>query len=225
VAAARAILPRAPIGSGTGAFFTELNRGTDWPPAADYLTWTSNPTVHGTSDDTLGESVEPLGDILRTAKAKWPGRRFQLGPHTLGMRFNPNATTPDGRARAATPDARQGEPITAAWMLGTLAGYADDVVTTLSFFEARGRRGLIDNSGALTPAAELFTRLAKLRGRPMAILNWPHHPRLRGLRVEGADGALYCIANLHHAPTEVLLPEGGTVPIEGFGTIWLNTTG
>ena len=99
IEAARAIMPPAPIGSGTGAFFTELNRGTDWPAGADYLTWTSTPTYHGSTDDTLGESVEPLPDILRTAKATWPGRRFQIGPHTLGMRFNPNAAAPDAPGR------------------------------------------------------------------------------------------------------------------------------
>lgn len=220
VAAARAILPNVPIGSGTGAFFTELNRGTRWPKAADYLTWTSTPTYHGSTDDTLGESVETLDDILRTARTRFPGTRFQIGPHTLGARFNPNATTPEGRSRPAAPDPRQGKVMAAAWMLGMLAGYADDSVETISFFEMQGPRGLMDTAGLPTPAAELFMRLSAFKNGRLTILSWPGQPRLRGLRLTGATGAAYCIANLHHERASAALPEGRTVPIDGFDTVW-----
>lgn len=219
VAQARALLPGIAIGSGTGAFFTELNRGVDWPETADYLAWTSNPTVHGWTDDTLGESVEPLGDILATARAKWPRARFHIGPMTLGMRFNPNATTPEARGRPAPADPRQGEGIAAAWMLGTLAGYADDRVTTLSFFEARGPRGMIDEAGGMTPAGTLFRQLAAHRGAPLAILSWPGEPRLRGLRI---GAARYALANLHHETRGVLLPDGRRVTLPGYGTVWID---
>src|SRR6202012_3036757 len=122
------------------------------------------PTYHGATDDTIGESIRPLGDILITAKTKFQGRRFQIGPHTLGARFNPNATTPEGLSRPADPDPRQGKAIAAAWMLGMLAGYADDVIDTISFFEAQGPRGLVDAGGRLTPAAALFKRLSGYQG-------------------------------------------------------------
>ena len=101
-----------------------------------------------------------------------------------------------------------------------LVGYADDVITTVSFFEAQGPRGLIDSAGGLKPAAGLFTRLARLRGRPIAVLGWPGQPRLRGFSIAGGGGVDYCIANLHHERAEVPLPGGRAVPIEGFGTIW-----
>ncbi|MCB8879368.1 hypothetical protein ACELLULO517_03915 [Acidisoma cellulosilytica] len=217
VAAARVLLPGLPIGSGTGAFFTELNRGKNWPQSADYLTWTSTPTYHGATDDTIGESIGPLGDILRTAKTTFPGQRFQIGPHTLGARFNPNATTPEGLSRPADADPRQGDSIAAAWMLGMLAGYADDVIDTMSFFEAQGPRGLMDAEGQPTPAAALFKRLAAFQGQRIAILSWPGQPRLSGLRL---SETAYCIANLHHEPAEALLPEGGSLRIDGFDTVW-----
>jgi len=222
VAEARALLPGMPIGSGTGAFFTELNRGTHWPETADYLSWTSNPTVHGWTDDTLGESVEPLADILATASAKWPRARFQIGPMTLGMRFNPNATSAEARGRPALADPRQGDSIAAAWMLGMLAGYADDRVETLSFFEARGSRGMIDEAGRITPAGALFRKLAAHRGAPLAILSWPGEPRLRGLRI---GAGVYALANLHHETRDVSLPDGMRVTLPGYGTLWIDGTG
>ena len=220
VRAARVLLPGTAIGSGTGAFFTELNRGTHWPDSADYLTWTSTPTYHGSTDDTIGESIGPLGDILHTAKAKYPGRRFQIGPHTLGARFNPNATTPEGMSRPADADPRQGQSIAAAWMLGMLAGYADDRADTMSFFEATGPRGLINEAGQTTPAAVLFTRLAAYQGGRIAVLSWPGQPRLAGLRLTGQAGTAYCLANLHHEPAEAKLPNGVVVRIDAFDTVW-----
>jgi hypothetical protein len=222
VAAAREILPCVAIGSGTGAFFTELNRGTNWPETADYLSWTGNPTVHGWTDDTLGESVEPLADILATASAKWPLARFQIGPMTLGMRFNPNATSPEARGRPAPADPRQGDSIAGAWMLGVLAGYADDRVETLSFFEARGPWGMIDEAGRMTPAGALFRKLAAHRDAPLAILSWPGEPRLRGLRI---GAGIYALANLHHETRDVPLPDGTRVTIPGYGTLWIDGTG
>lgn len=222
LAAAREILPQVAFGSGTGAFFTELNRGTAWPETADYLSWTSTPTVHGWTDDTLGESVEPLDDILATACAGWPKARFQIGPMTLGMRFNPNATTAEARGRPAPPDPRQSQPIAAAWMLGMIAGYAHDRVDTLSFFEPRGPRGLMDAAGQMTPAGALFAKLAPLAGAPLAILAWPGEPRLRGLRI-GAGRLV--MANLHHEARQALLPDGRPVTLPGWGTLWIDATG
>ncbi|MFE0753145.1 hypothetical protein ACFW16_04265 [Inquilinus sp. NPDC058860] len=207
VAAAREILPGTAIGAGTGAFFTELNRMTHWP-AADYLAWTSNPTVHGSDDDTIGETTEPLEEILASAKAKLPVRRFQVGPMTLGLRYNPNATSPEGRRRSAAPDPRQGQTIAAAWLAGTVAGFLDPDVETLAFFEPSGPKGLIADDGAWTPAAHLLTRLSRCAGRPASALRWTGRPRLRGLLLEMIDHDALCIAHLRNERIALALPEG-----------------
>jgi hypothetical protein len=207
VAAAREILPGAVIGAGTGAFFTELNRMTRWP-ATDYLAWTSNPTVHGSDDDTIGETTEPLEEILASAKAKLPVRRLQIGPMTLGLRYNPNATSPEGRRRSAAPDPRQGQVIAAAWLAGTVAGFLDPDVETLAFFEPSGPKGLIADDGAWTPAAHLLSRLSRCAGRPASVLRWTGHPRLRGLLIEMNDHDALCIAHLRNERVAVALPEG-----------------
>jgi D-apionolactonase len=146
IAAARAAAPNIRIGGGTGAFFTELNRLSHWP-AADYLTWTSNPTVHGSSDDTIGETTESLVDIIRTARARSSAARFQIGPMTLGLRYNPNSNTAEGRRMAAPPDPRQDEMIAASWAVGTIAGFLDSVVETLAFLNRSDRKGCCRSTG------------------------------------------------------------------------------
>ena len=207
VAAARGILPGVPIGGGTGAFFTELNRMTSWP-AADYLTWTSNPTVHGFDDDTIGETTEPLGDILRSARARFPVKRFQIGPMTLGLRFNPNATTPEGRRRASPPDIRQGGPIAAAWLGATLAGFHGADIAALSFYEPAGPKGLVDEGGRVTESGHLISRLARHPHRPATILRWAHAPRAAGILLEGGEARELVLVHAKHAAALLPLPDG-----------------
>lgn len=96
IAAARSLAPTQKIGAGSAAFFAELNRAQPLPALAEHLSFPCTPTVHGASDDTIGETTEPIEDLLATLEAKAPSRALHVGPLTLGVRFNPNATTPEG---------------------------------------------------------------------------------------------------------------------------------
>jgi D-apionolactonase len=207
IAAARAAAPTIRIGGGTGAFFTELNRMPRWP-AVDYLTWTSNPTVHGSSDDTIGETTEPLADIIRTARARSDSARFQIGPMTLGLRYNPNSTTPEGRHMAAPPDPRQSERIAAAWAIGTIAGFLDPAVETLAFFEPIGPKGLLSDDGSLTPAAHVLSRLSSYSGCKASVMRWPNVPRAVGLLIETPGGSMLCFAHPRDEEFSISPPPG-----------------
>jgi hypothetical protein len=200
-------LAGAPIGSGSPANFAELNRMEPWPLSADYLSFASNPTVHGSSDDTLGETTETPDDILATIRSRAPERPLHIGPLTLAMRFNAVATTPEGRA-GAQPDPRQQEEIAAAWAVSTLAGYVSANVRALAFFEPFGPKGLISAEGALTPAGHVLSRLASYRGLATRPVRWPDAPRARGLFFEEGDRAALCIAYPRDEPANLELPDG-----------------
>ncbi len=242
IAAVRTVASNVRIGGGTGAFFTELNRLSRWP-AADYLTWTSNPTVHGSSDDTIGETIEPLADIIRTARARSSSARFQIGPITLGLRYNPNSTTPEGRRVSSPPDPRQNEMITAAWAVGTIAGFADPAVETLAFFEPTGPKGLVSEDGSLSPAAHVLLRLSPYAGCKVSVMRWPDIPRAVGLLIEAPGGFMLCFGHPRDEEFPIALPPGiwsraerlsanGFVDIslrefraERFGVSWLTAGG
>ena len=242
VSQARAVLPGVTIGAGTGAFFTELNRMAEWPDA-DVLAWTSNPTVHGFDDDTIGETTESLVDIVRSAKAKLPGRRFHVGPMTLGLRYNPNATSPEGRRRSADPDPRQAGHIAAAWAGATIAGFLDPAVEALTFFEPAGPKGLVDASGRWTPAAHLLARLSPFTGRPASVLRWKGTPRAAGILIDTGSGSVLCLVHARAERVDLTVPDGpwhttedlgvdgflarpgpagNVVSLEGFGVAWLS---
>jgi D-apionolactonase len=242
IAAARAVAPNIRIGGGTGAFFTELNRLSHWP-AADYLTWTSNPTVHGSSDDTIGETTESLVDIIRTARARSSAARFQIGPMTLGLRYNPNSTTPEGRRVASPPDPRQDEMIAASWAVGTIAGFLDSVVETLAFFEPIGPKGLLSEHGSFSPAAHVLLRLSPYAGSKVSVIRWPGTPRAVGLLIKAPGAFVLCFAHPREEEFSISLPPGvwaraerlstsGFVDIplrefraERFGVAWLTAEG
>ncbi len=207
IAAARALAPNIRIGGGTGAFFTELNRLSHWP-AADYLTWTSNPTVHGSSDDTIGETTESLADIIRTARARSSAARFQIGPMTLGLRYNPNATTAEGRRMASPPDPRQDEMIAAAWVAGMIAGFLNSVVETLAFFEPIGPKGLLSEHGSFSPAAHVLLRLSPYAGCKVSVIRWPGVLRAVGLLIKAREEVVLCFAHPRDEEFPISLPPG-----------------
>jgi D-apionolactonase len=238
---ARGFWPDIPLGGGTGAFFTELNRSS-LPPGVDYATWTTNPTVHASDDDTLGESIEPLPDILATAHAKAPGLDLVIGPLTLGMRFNPNATSAQARQAEPPADPRQHTPLAASWLLGTIAGLIDPSVKELIVFEASGPKGLVLADGSLSPAGHLVSRLAPLAGCPAEIVTWAHEPRARGLLIRTPHGRVLAVTQARAVPANLELPEGrwgapeplgpsgftagaqpsaGRIDVDGFGVVWL----
>ncbi|MGF9763323.1 hypothetical protein AAII07_50150 [Microvirga sp. 0TCS3.31] len=238
---ARGLWPDASIGGGTGAFFTELNRGK-LPSGIDYATWTTNPTVHASDDDTLGESIEPLADILATAHAKTPNLDLVVGPLTLGMRFNPNATSPEARRAETPPAPRQHTVLAASWLLGTIAGFVDESVKELIVFEAAGSKGLVQPDGSLSPSGHLVSRLAPLAACKAEVIAWAHEPRARGLLVHKPKGRVLVLTQARAAPASLALPEGqwaaperlnhtgftastqqagGMVDVDGFGVVWV----
>jgi hypothetical protein len=238
---ARRLWPDMPFGGGTGAFFTEFNRG-NLPSGIDYASWTTNPTVHASDDDTLGESIEPLADILATAQAKAPNLDLVIGPLTLGMRFNPNATSPEARRAEPPPDQRQHTVLASSWLLGTIAGFVDAAVKDLIVFEVAGPRGLVQADGSLSPSGHLVSRLAPLAGCRAEIITWAHEPRARGLLVQAPEGRVLALTQARAAPAALALPEGqwaslerlgsggfmagpqqagGMIDVDGFGVVWV----
>jgi hypothetical protein len=195
------------IGAGSPASFVDLNRAQPLPLSADYLCWPSNPTVHGVTDDTIGETTESSEDILATVQAKSPNHSLHLGPLTLGQRFNPAATTPEGRAGVAA-DPRQGETIAAAWAVATLAGFHSAELRAFAIFEPCGAKGLVSPTGEFTPAAHVAEKLAALSGAPARALRWVHAPRARGLLIEAAGATHLCIAYAGARSETLPLPPG-----------------
>lgn len=141
----RKSFPKAKIGAGTDAFFTELNRERTPTGAIDFVTFSLTPQAHATDNATIVENLGTQKDIVHSCRAFAGNKAIHVGPITLKMRKNPAATSEDNVAPTvlpATVDPRQLSLLGAAWMLGSFKYLAENNVNAITFFETTGWKGL-----------------------------------------------------------------------------------
>jgi D-apionolactonase len=165
VEAARRILERfgVPIGSGTDAFFTELNRNR--PPAEllDWVAYSINPQVHAFDNLSLVETLLTAGVTVESARAFSGTAKIAVTPITLKMRWNPNATAPDAPTPAGElprqVDPRQMSLFGAAWTVGAIKSLALSQADSVTFYETTGWLGVMEREGG-SPLPEKFASVA-----------------------------------------------------------------
>ncbi|WP_336799109.1 hypothetical protein [Kaistia sp. MMO-174] len=152
-AALRESFPGIPAGSGSPAFFTELNRKR--PPAGsfDFITHATAPTVHAADDLSVIETLQSLPHILRSARAIAGSAPHHIGPIGIGARLNPYgpgpAPNPDnGRVGLAAADPRQRALLGAAWHVGYAATIAPFGIDALVLGAPVGPFGLVSTPQA-----------------------------------------------------------------------------
>lgn len=153
VAAARdAVGISAPVGGGSRAFFTEFNRATETLPlgSMEVAGFPMNPTVHAIDNASLMETIRAQAETLATARTIVEATPVAIGPITLRMPFNPNATGPAPEPAPgtlpATVDARQPSLFAAAWTAGSIGSLARAGVDALTYFQTNGWRGVMERS-------------------------------------------------------------------------------
>lgn len=156
LAGVRRRFPGVPVGGGTNAHFAELNRIRPDPERFDLLAWSATPQVHASDEPSLVESLEAQGDTVRSARAFAGSTPLALTPITLRPRFNADAVVAesddaDGLPRAVDP--RQMSLFAAAWTVGSVSALASAGVSSATYFETAGWRGVLERDrGAPTPA-------------------------------------------------------------------------
>lgn len=151
VETARTILasydPEIPLGAGSDAYFTELNRERPPADALDFVSYSINPQVHAFDDDSLVETLEAQALTVDSARRFCAGRPVHVGPVTLCPRFNPNATGPEAPPPPGEPppqvDARQLSLLAAGWTLGSVKYLALGGAAGITYYETSGWRGVV----------------------------------------------------------------------------------
>lgn len=171
---------RAPLGAGTRAHFTELNRERErMPDDVEDITVVTTPLFHSTDTEQLVESLAMQRLIAVQTVAHADGRRVHLGPVSLRPRFNSAATVPQllppgpdlsagyGAAFTGADDPRQSAEELAAWTIASAAALLVPGVTSASWFETAGPRGIIARDGTATAARDALAALAELHDRTL----------------------------------------------------------
>ena len=146
--------PHIPIGAGTNAFFTELNRNRPPLENLDHLVYSINPQVHAFDNRSLTETLNAIPYTVETTRAFAPGKAIHIGPITFKMRWNPNATGKIAPIPGQLPDqvdVRQMSLFGAGWLLGCINSLLKSGVKVATFFETIGLQGIIQSSNPKFP--------------------------------------------------------------------------
>ena len=219
VAAVRAALPAGlPVFAGTDMNLCELNR-TPPGPGADGVAYPVAAQVHAFDDRSVLETPGAQADQVATARELAGGAPVAVGPITLRPRFNAVATEEtavDESALPASVDARQREPLCAAFALASIARCAGAGAASLTLFRLTGAEGLAERPGGSRrpdlfpsapgeefPVAGVFRALAGLCGAPLRAC-LPADPLATAALALEHDGATrIVVANLAEQPRRV----------------------
>ncbi len=231
------VAPQAQFLVGTDAYFTELNRGRPSLAGADGVCWSMNPQVHAFDDASLMETAQTQAAVVANARRLVQGGLLAATPITLRPRGNPSATGP---ARAIEPgelppemDPRQASLFGAAWTAASLKYLAEAGVTSATYYETVGWRGLIERRdgaprssafpstpGMVFPSYHPLSWLAEWAGAEVLPVVSSNPLRAVALALRLGKRQALILANLTPAPQPVSVR-----PLEGAIALWrLNET-
>jgi hypothetical protein len=136
-------IAKIPVGVGTSGDVFELN--VDRPPtAADFLFWSMNPQWHASDNRTMAENVETVDDQVQSMRRLYGTLPLVVSPITLKPRAFPAPGIPfAGTAGSVDVDPRQQSLFGASWTLAMIARLARALVSSATFYETLGPRGVM----------------------------------------------------------------------------------
>jgi hypothetical protein len=205
--------PLAKFGSGTDAFFTELNRDRLPVEALDLVCYSLNPQVHAFDNASLVEALEAQAATVETARQFCGALPIAISPITLKMRFNPNATAPEA---APSPgelpsqvDVRQMSLFGAGWTTGSLKYVTDSDVYSVTYYETIGWRGVMERDagspvpgkfpslpGSVFPLYHVLADVGQFAAGKTVPTTSSDPLRLNGLALREGDRTRVVLANL-----------------------------
>ena len=218
----RSSFPKARIGAGTDAFFKELNDAPPPTKAIDFLNFSINPQVHAFDLASLTETLSAHRYVVRSGKRIAGEKGIHVGPVTFHMRWNPNATSDQGKGMKAdgsqVADPRQTSLYGAAWTLISFKYLAESETECISYYQTCGQMGLmshpedpwpeklgIDNGSAYPLFSILKTILGHKKGHILRLTS--RAPLLfDGLALQDEEnGISVLLANFTNRPQDIPL--------------------
>ncbi len=153
------VVPGIPLGGGSNAYFTELNRDRPDMAGTDVVCYSLNPQVHAFDNTSLIENALAIAATVDSARHIYPGKAIAVTPITLKPRFNPDATGAAAQEHSNrlpdNVDPRQMSLFGAAWTLAAIQSLAASGAASATFYETLGWRGVFERDEG-SPLAALF---------------------------------------------------------------------
>jgi D-apionolactonase len=201
--------------AGARSHFTELNRNfTKVPETCSGITFSITPLFHALNTEQLVESIAMQRLVTQQAVEMAAGKEVHVGPVTLRPRFNNVATkTPEipevtdlskgyGAEWFGNSDNRQQSPELAAWLVASAAAVSISGVSSITYFEQWGPRGIQSADGEPYPIREVIELLAKMSGGETLTGDSPDG-LLWAVAAKKENRTIALVANLRETPATV----------------------
>ena len=148
---------------GTEMYFTEVNRARPDLSGWDGLCFSITPQIHAFTDTDVVENLDAQGENVRSAHAIARGKPVIVSPVTMRRRVNFHAAgdpppTPPGELPDSV-DVRQSSLYGAAWTAGSLKYLSESGVSSVTYYETTGWRGVVERAGG-SELPEVFRSVA-----------------------------------------------------------------
>ena len=220
--AARRAELEVPVGGGSRAYFTQLNRAVLPVAEMDVVGYGINPQVHAFDNASLVETLAAQAVTVASAREIAGERPLAVGPVTLRPQYNPDATGPEAKTEPSelppSVDPRQSSLFAAGWTVGSLRSLAGAGADTLTYFETTGWRGLIERSdhplrvagfhsvpGMVFPLYHVFADLAEFAGGELLAVEVDDRLRLDALALRKGGRRRLLVASFGEQPVTVEL--------------------
>jgi hypothetical protein len=140
-------LPGIKVGSGTNANFAQLNRNRPASPLNDFICYSIHPQEHASDLATLTENLQAQEYTFMSAKQFANGKDIRISPVNIQRRFNANIENYEQPGQVAElpsqVDSRLMSLYGACWTAGSLKYQGEAGVTSITFYETAGERGIV----------------------------------------------------------------------------------
>lgn len=202
----------AKLGVGSAVQFTELNRNR---PAStdsfDYLVYAINPQVHAFDNQTLIENLAAQADTVQTARSFAGDLPIHVGPITLRSQHYAEA------------DHRYPSLLAAGWLVGSLASLTVAGASSLTYFETKGPKGVIEgidpetNQGQVFPAGLVLMALADWQGAACVPTETYTSVTISSLSLQRATTKLVLVTNHSWDEQIFTIPDTFALPVQ----VWM----
>ncbi|MEL6192391.1 MAG: hypothetical protein AAFR66_10085 [Bacteroidota bacterium] len=218
----RKLFPDAKIGAGTNAYFTHLNRERFSVKEIDHLVFSVNPQVHAVDHATMVENLNTIQHSIASTREFAAGEDVHVGPISLKMRWNPDATGEMKPIEGELPynvDLRQMSMFGAAWTLGMINQLIKAKADRATFFETVGLRGLMQaehpsypdlfpaKSAQLYPVFWIFQQILPNKAATFRVVEASESLSFTGLAFENGQNKTILLASFSREEMEIMLPE------------------
>jgi hypothetical protein len=141
-----------PVGSGTDAFFTQVNRERLPESRMDFVTYSNNPQVHAFDNASIMATPEGQAANLLSCAKLYPHLPIWVSPVTFKMRWNPDATGKEITKKGQAPrdvEPRQMSLFAASWFLRSVAACIKGGAAGVSYFELTGCKGIMEDAAVM----------------------------------------------------------------------------